>query len=74
MAKTSGGKSSGLKCLDPSTQLLCKLGSVLMHVEELLSPLGHEMDRHALASVLTDTEVVAWLKEMREMALIPEKR
>ena len=58
----------------PSTQLLCKLGSVVVHAEELLSPSGHAFDRTALDALLCDHEVCEWLARMRELALIPEKR
>lgn len=60
--------------LRPSPSLLCKLGSVIVHADELLSPHGHEFDREALRGVLDDAEVQAWLRGMGEMALIPLKR
>lgn len=60
--------------LAPSPQLLCKLGSIVGHVEELLSPKGHEFDRHALDALLRDPEVVTWMADMRSMALVPEPR
>jgi hypothetical protein len=58
----------------PSPQLLCKLGSIVVHVDELLSPRGHEFDKAALLSLFQDVEVNKWLAAMRIMALIPEKR
>lgn len=60
--------------LKPSPQLLCKLGSIIVHADELMSPSGHSFDKHALASVLGDPEVAAWLKAMDDLALIPKKR
>lgn len=54
--------------------LLCKLGSIAVHTEELLSPDGHEFDRAALASLMTDPEVVTWLAEMQKAAFLPVKR
>lgn len=58
----------------PSMSLLCKLGSIAVHTEELLSPDGHEFDRAALASLMTDPEVVTWLAEMQKAAFLPVKR
>lgn len=60
--------------LKPSTALLCKLGSILVHVEEANGPGGHEVDVHAVNSGLQDPEVQAWLRAMGKMALLPVKR
>jgi len=60
--------------LKPSPSLLSKLGSITVHVEEMLSNKGHEFDLSALKSVLNDVEVKAWLKSMQDMALVPVKR
>jgi hypothetical protein len=60
--------------LKPSVSLLCKLGSAVVHAEELLSPDGHDFDRTALDAVLTDPDVCEWLKAMGAMALVPVKR
>ncbi len=54
--------------------LLCKLGSIAVHADEMLSPGGHEFDRVALMGLLKDQEVVAWLESMGKMAMIPKKR
>lgn len=54
--------------------LLTKLGSLAVHCEELLSKDGHEFDKAAIESILTDKEVRAFLKNMSEMALLPVKR
>lgn len=62
------------ECLTPSVGLLCKLGSIAQHVDEMLSAKGHAFDRHALETVLRDPEVIAWLKEMDKLALIPRRR
>jgi hypothetical protein len=48
----------------PNAGLLAKLGSIAIHAEEMLSPHGHNFDRHALQQLLNDEEVVAWLKEL----------
>lgn len=60
--------------LKPSPALLCKLGSVAVHVEEMLSKDGHEFDKHALDTALNDPEVQAWLAQMSAMAMVPRKR
>lgn len=60
--------------LEPSLSLLSKLGSIAVHVEELLSPKGHAFDRTALEGVLKDPEVVEWLSAMQGMAMLPVKR
>ncbi len=48
----------------PSLTLLAKLGSIVVHYEELLSPKGHSFDRHALKTLLDDSEVKNWIKGM----------
>jgi len=58
----------------PSSSLLSKLGSIVVHTEEMLSEKSHHFDLIALKTVLNDPEVVEWLVEMRKMAMIPEKR
>ena len=60
--------------LIPSPSLLCKLGSIVVHVEELLSPSGHPFDRDALLALLADAEVRAWLAQMDAAAMLPNKR
>ena len=60
--------------LAPDSATLCKLGSIIVHVEELLSPFGHQFDKAALDQLLRDPDVVQWLKGMRTLALVPEKR
>lgn len=60
--------------LKPTTSLLCKLASIAVHVDEATSQDGHEFDIVALKSLLMDAEVMEWLKQMDEMALIPKKR
>lgn len=60
--------------LAPSLSTLTKLGSLIAHCEELLSPHGHHFDRIAMNDLLKDKEVVAWMKQMRKLALLPEPR
>ena len=84
--RNSEGRMSDM--LRPSVGLLAKLGSAVGHAEELLSSAagprpsisvwpasqGHEFDRYALDSLLSDPEVRAWLAQMRAAAFIPEPR
>jgi hypothetical protein len=60
--------------LKPSAALLCKLGSIAVHAEELLSPSGHEFDRSALQTLFADAEVRAWIAAMDDAAMVPKKR
>lgn len=60
--------------LIPSPALLCKLGSIIVHADELLSDDGHPFDRAALQSLADDRDVRAWLAAMQSMALVPIKR
>ena len=58
----------------PSMGLLVKLGSVAVHTEELLSAKGHDFDRAALGTLLTDQEVQEWIGQMTKLAMLPVKR
>lgn len=60
--------------LVPSPKLLCKLGSIVVHADELLSPFGHAVDREALSALMADPDVQAWIDDMGRMALVPVKR
>ena len=60
--------------LEPSARLLSKLGSIIVHADELVSPRGHAFDREAMRGLLSDSEVVEWLKMMDRLALLPVRR
>lgn len=60
--------------MNESVSLLSKLGSIIVHVEEMQSDKGHSYDKVALDGLLKDPEVLAWMEKMRSMALLPEKR
>lgn len=60
--------------LNPSAGVLVKLGSIMVHAEEILSPGAHEFDLAALRQLLADPEVVAWRTEADRLALLPVKR
>lgn len=56
----------------PSLSLLVKLGSIVVHADEYLSPSAHVFDLEALRVGLRDPEVQEWIKDMG--ALLPVKR
>lgn len=60
--------------LTPSPSLCAKLGSVVVHAEEMSGPDGHDFDRLALRMLLEDAEVLEWLAQGRKLAMIPETR
>lgn len=60
--------------LQPSPKLLCKLGSVVVHADEMTGPGAHEFDRVAFQAALNDPEVQEWLAAMTKMAMVPLKR
>ena len=60
--------------LKPSTALLCKLGSIIGHVNEMLGPRVHHVDKAALDTVLADSEVQEWYSAMGEIGLVPVLR
>jgi hypothetical protein len=60
--------------LAPSPALLCKLASVAVHADELMSPDGHQFDKAALETVLRDAEVIEWLAAMTKAGMAPVKR
>jgi len=60
--------------LKPDTGLLCKLGSILVHVEEHGGETGVEIDMDTVRLLLNDEQVQVWLYGMNEMGLLPVKR
>ena len=60
--------------LSPSASLLVKLGSALVHAEEMSEPGSHPLDLQAFQTLARDPEVVAWREAMDAMALLPKKR
>lgn len=60
--------------LHPSAALLCKLGSIIVHSEELVSPDGHAFDKTTLDQLLADPDVIAWRDSMDAMSMLPKKR
>lgn len=60
--------------LEPGITLLVKLGSIAVHAEEMISAGRHDYDRVAIQQLLADSEVLEWIKQMDQMALLPKKR
>lgn len=54
--------------------LQVKLGSLAVHIEEFLSPKGHDFDRHAIKALLDDPEVSAFLARLSKQGFLPVKR
>ena len=69
-----GPRNTGHDVRQPTVSLLCKLGSIVLHVEEGISPRGHTADLEAAKAMLGDPEIVAWMAAMDEVGLIPVKR
>jgi hypothetical protein len=60
--------------LQPSVGLLCKLGSIVVLVDEGLSIKGDHFDVETIKNLLNDPELKEWLAMMDRHALIPKKR
>ena len=59
--------------MKPNQGLLMKLGSIIVHLEEYIETDIHT-DLKATQSLISDAEVVTWLKEMTAKGLLPVKR
>lgn len=57
-----------------SVGLASKLGSIVVHADEMLSPSGHDFDKITMIQLLRDSEVMDWITKMDKMALLPKKR
>lgn len=53
--------------------IISKLGSILVHLQELLSPGAHEFDSTVLKQLLDDPEVKGFLGDI-DPALLPVRR
>lgn len=60
--------------LAPSASVLIKLGSALVHAEELLSPGGHVADKQAFDSLMQDRELREWMDAMDRATFLPVRR
>jgi hypothetical protein len=54
--------------------LVAKLAAIVVHADEMLSPTGHDYDRIALLSAITDPEVKNWIVSVREFAPVKRKQ
>ena len=60
--------------LKPDMALLCKLGSIAVHIDEALGATGHPLDIEALKALLVDHDVREWMDGMDRLALLPKRR
>lgn len=60
--------------LSPAPTVLIKLGSLAVHIDEYLSPDGHDLDKSAIDGILADPEIKVWLEAMDGRAFLPAKR
>lgn len=63
-----------MNAMMPSLGILVKLGSIMVHVEEMLSSGAHDFDTYAIQTLLDDHELRNWIKEMDKHGLLPKKR
>lgn len=63
---------SGLPEVTPTVGI--KLASLAVHAEEAASSNGHEFDLQAIFLLLADPEVVDYMDELRNLALLPVPR
>lgn len=60
-----------------SFSLLVTLGSIVVHVEEMLdetNPNSRHFDEMAIRTLLQNTELQTWLEGLQRQALLPVKR
>jgi hypothetical protein len=67
-------EEAGTDPLKPLLTLLVKLGSIVIHADEYLSPEGHPFDRQALVPLIRDPEVEKWIAAMHKQCFLPQKR
>jgi hypothetical protein len=60
--------------LKPSLTVLVKLGSIVVHAEEIISPNRHQFDISAMQTLLDDPEIKEWIAAMDKKAFLPRKR
>ena len=61
-------------CVPVTDSLLAKLGSAIVHADEMCKIGGHRYDRVAFESLLDDEEVRAFLDALGKLAMLPIKR
>lgn len=60
--------------MKPELAILVKLGSIAVHVEEMMSPDGHGADKISLEALLDEPDLKAWIEQMDKIGLMPKKR
>jgi hypothetical protein len=63
-----------MDALKPTAQLLIKLGSLIVHYQELNSTNGHSVDKSAIDTIEGDAEFKEWIDEMNKDSFLPVKR
>lgn len=61
----------------PSLSLLIKLGSIIVHADELTQNEGrdaHEFDVTVIRQLLADPDVTEWITEQTKAGFLPVKR
>lgn len=74
MTKVSSKVREMVDVFAPPVGLLCKLGSIIVHMDEGAGAGGHDFDWTAARSLLADREVQQWLKGMDAKGLLPKRR
>lgn len=72
MPKSQVGMSMFNGAVTIPVSAAAKIGSALVHADELTSPDGHQFDHAALAVLLQDPEVTSFLRLLGP--LVPKKR
>lgn len=60
--------------LHPSPALLAKLGSAIVHADEVFGPAPNLADVAAFNAARHDPDVQEWIKAMTALAMLPVKR
>lgn len=63
-----------IKEIQPSKEVLIKLGSLVVHIEEYLSEKSSEYDKITIQALLADQDLQDWVSKLDELALVPKKR
>jgi hypothetical protein len=62
-----------MKIPEPSATVAVKLGSIVVHLNELARAGGHELDLHSAKALAQDEDVLAWAREF-DPAFLPVMR
>ena len=73
MAKRKSVRAT-VDTFNPPLGLLRKIGSIVVHADELTGTRGHQFDSVAIRSLLAERDVQDWLAGMEAAGLIPVKR